>query len=277
MAKLEHNSRKATHHGNKTTSSHLTPRSARFRRSEASQRSISFASVEYLIPDNFADLTGSAPSPIDGSTTAGLTHIWPLKTDYYTASLPIWMDEVADADAWRTEFASPEAKEVVGALGAWIYCFRKPIDEQGYEEVKMMLKAIAKVIENACGYSWDGTCLAVATPQGITPHLEKEFEEWEESCRDHGFEYIDSEAKGRNEFGEAVGIARIREALETTDWTGDDDLDELDALGDELGDEDGLQFSDSFAAEEAEMGLELLGLKSAIAGGGRVARVQRAG
>jgi hypothetical protein len=152
-------------------------------------------------------------------------------------------------------------------LGAWIYCFRKPVDETEFENVKTTLKAIAKVIENACGYGWDGTCLAVATPQGITPHLEKEFEDWEETCREHQFEYIDSESKGKNEFGEAVGIERVKEALETTDWAGDDDLDELDALGEEFGDDDDLQFSDSFAAEEAEMGLELLGLKTAIAGG----------
>jgi hypothetical protein len=63
------------------------------------------------------------------------------------------------------------------------------------------MKAISKVIENACGHSWDGTCLAVAMPQGVTPHLEKDFEEWEEACRGHGFEYIDSEVKGKNEFG----------------------------------------------------------------------------
>ena len=48
---------------------------------------------------------------------------------------------------------------------------------------------------------WDGAVLAVATPQSTTPHLQKTLEEWEGICSEHGFEYIDSEAKGRNEFG----------------------------------------------------------------------------
>lgn len=75
------------------------------------------------------DLTGSAPTPID-STTAGLSHTWKLETPYYTADLPIWIDEIVDTGAWQTEFTKPEAKEVVGALGAWVYCFRKPLKQE---------------------------------------------------------------------------------------------------------------------------------------------------
>lgn len=74
------------------------------------------------------DLTGSAPTPID-STTAGLSHTWKLETQYYRAELYIWIDEIVDREAWRTEFVKPEAKEVVSALGAWIFCFRKPIGQ----------------------------------------------------------------------------------------------------------------------------------------------------
>jgi len=75
------------------------------------------------------DLTGSAPKPID-STTAGLSHLWQLKTAYYHVEIPIWIDEISDTKAWQTEFTKPEAKEVVTVLGAWIYCFRKPIEKQ---------------------------------------------------------------------------------------------------------------------------------------------------
>ena len=38
-------------------------------------------------------------------------------------------------------------------------------------------------------------------PQSTTPYLEKSFEEWEELCMEFGFEYVDAEAKGRNDFG----------------------------------------------------------------------------
>lgn len=48
---------------------------------------------------------------------------------------------------------------------------------------------------------WDGTFLAVSMPQSVTPYLEIPFEEWDDLAREFGAEYIDSEAKGRNEFG----------------------------------------------------------------------------
>lgn len=67
--------------------------------------------------------------------------------------------------------------------------------------IKETLQAIADVMEKACGYSSDTVCLAVAMPQSTTPYLEKSFEEWEELCMEFGFEYVDAEAKGRNDFG----------------------------------------------------------------------------
>jgi hypothetical protein len=156
------------------------------------------------------------------------------------------------------------------------------VEAKHLDAIKDTLKAIAQAIERAAGFSFDGACLAVAMPQGTAPYLDMAFEEWEGICGEYGFEYVDSEAKGRNEFGgrdlmplakdgtngslEPVGLQRVTEALETTDWAGDDSSDLVAA--DDLDDEDKVEFSDSFAAEEAEMGLELLGLKSAIASGG---------
>ena len=75
------------------------------------------------------DLTGSAPDLVSDST-AGLTHTWRLKTRYYTASLPIWIDEIPHVSEWREEFVKPEAREVISVLGAWVYCFRKPVKEE---------------------------------------------------------------------------------------------------------------------------------------------------
>jgi hypothetical protein len=208
----------------------------------------------------FADLTGTSPQQTS-ETTAGVT--WTLKTPYYTVTLPIWIDEIPTPSEWSTEFSKPEAREVISCLGAWIYVFKHPVTTEDLETVKETMKAIKKVIEKATGYEWEGTLLAVGMQQSITPRLQMPFDEWDELCRDFGFEYIDATAKGRNEFGEPVGIPRLKEALETTEWdNGDDelgleDLDEGDGLGDdgEWGD---------FAREEEEMGVELLGLKSAI-------------
>jgi tRNA nucleotidyltransferase (CCA-adding enzyme) len=142
-------------------------------------------------------------------------------------------------------------------LGGWVYCFKKPVENKDMDAIKETMQAIADVIERACGYGGDMVCLAVAMPQSTTPYLEKSNEEWEELAADYGFEYIDSEAKGKNEFGEAMGVQRVREALEAGEWESGPDLDF---------DDDDEDFNGSFAAEEAEMNMELFGMKSALAG-----------
>jgi hypothetical protein len=139
---------------------------------------------------------------------------------------------------------------------------------------KESIRAIAHVIKNACGYSWDGTCLAIGMPQGIKPHLQLDDEEWEEFCRDLGFEYVDAATTGKNEFGEPTGMNRIREALETTEWDGaDDEFDELLGSGDLVNvGEDGSGEWGAFSVEEAEMNMELLGMKTAVNGGSATER-----
>ncbi|KAH7083896.1 hypothetical protein FB567DRAFT_446354 [Paraphoma chrysanthemicola] len=206
-----------------------------------------------------SDLTGSAPEPTSGSA-AGLTHSWLLETKYYTATLPIWIDEIPALSEWRAAFTAPEAREVITVLGAWIYCFRKPVTQADLITIKDTMKAIADAIERACGYSGDQVCLAVGMPQSITPYLDMAQEEWEDICTDTGFEYVDFEKTGKNEFGEKVGVHRVREALEACEWEGVDELDFGD--GDD-GDEEGFG---GFAAEEAEMNMELFGMKSALHG-----------
>ncbi|KAJ5057615.1 hypothetical protein J3E74DRAFT_409103 [Bipolaris maydis] len=202
------------------------------------------------------ELTGSAPEPTS-NTTAGLAHELRIETKYYTATVPIWIDELPNVAEWRTEFIKPEAREVVTALGAWVYCFKRPVEEKDVDKVKETMQAISDVIERACGYGGDIACLAVAMPQSVTPYLDKSHEEWEELAMDYGFEYIDSEKKGKNEFGEATGVQRVREALEAAEWESSAALD----FGE---DEEG--FENSFEAEEAEMNMELFGMKSALAG-----------
>ncbi|CAI6310952.1 unnamed protein product [Periconia digitata] len=203
------------------------------------------------------DLTGSAPELIT-NTTAGLSHEWHLETKYYTAKLPIWIDEIPNVGEWRTEFIKPEAREVITVLGAWVFCFRKPVTTADEDTIRDTLKAIADVIEKACGYGGDQICLAVGMPQSTTPYLEKSAEEWDEFCMEYGFEYVDSEAKGKNEFGEEMGVKRVEDALKAHEWEGGDGGDGLDFDDDEFG--EGLD------AEEREMGSEMFGLKMAVNG-----------
>jgi hypothetical protein len=121
------------------------------------------------------------------------------------------------------------------------------------------MQAVADAIERACGFSGDQVCLAIAMPQSTTPYLELASDEWEDMCTDTGFEFVDFEKTEKNEFGEKVGVHRVREALEACEW------DSAEGLDFEDGDEEGFG---GFAAEEAEMNMELFGMKGALCGDG---------
>ncbi|KAM3423491.1 hypothetical protein BST61_g919 [Cercospora zeina] len=210
--------------------------------------------------DVVKDLTGSAPDPhIDGST-AGLTHEWNAETAYYKANVPIWVDEVSDLQAWKTEFLKPEAKEVVDEVGAWIYCFQRQADGKISSGVEEALKSIREVVDEHF-VALDTTLLAVAKPHGKQAVSNKTAnqEEQEDLCMQYGFEYVDYSATGKNEFGEKMGFERLKEVLETNEWASGEndevDLDDLDFTADDFGD---------FGTEEAEVTAELFGMKAAL-------------
>jgi ATPase subunit of ABC transporter with duplicated ATPase domains len=66
-------------------------------------------------------LTGSSPAPHASGSCAGLTHEWDVRTAYYNAKVPLWIDEISDVQEWKEEFMKEEAGEVVQAVGAWVY------------------------------------------------------------------------------------------------------------------------------------------------------------
>lgn len=212
------------------------------------------------------DLTGSTPALHENGSTAGLTHEWDVQTTYYTAKVPVWIDEITDAEAWKSEFLKPEAKEVVEAIGAWVYCFRKPEDSSIGGNVEAVLKAIQDVAEEHVGYGADVVMLAVAVPKGTgtVSSNDAKHADWEDLCLEYGFEYIDYAGRGRNEFWEKTGFERLKEALEANEWAmtaiEEDDLDFEDL---DLGDDDDVH---GFARDEAEMTAELFGMKAALAG-----------
>ncbi|KAI9816823.1 MAG: hypothetical protein M1827_001468 [Pycnora praestabilis] len=246
------------------------------------------------------DLTGSTPAldTATTSSTAGLSHSFQLSTAYYTATIPIWIDEFTSEPnaftGWSTEFLKPEAKEVLRVLGSLMFCFKTPIDVNEFvrlhdiyldslqtdlpsrqarylanmtptlqSNIRSALSAIAQVRDRGCGPTWDGTCLAVSMPTSVTPVLERNFEEWEDLCREFGFEFVEGGARGRNEFGEPVGVARIKEALEANDWAADNNDDYGNVLlGLDSSDDEGS--NGGFGAEAAEVEREVFGMRSAI-------------
>lgn len=85
-------------------------------------------------------------------------------------------------------------------LGAFIVCVKKPVDAEEFELVKELVKSVSKIVRDGCGYAWEGVSLVVGMSNGIAGGLEVRDDEWEDLCVDEGFEWIDWEKTGRNEF-----------------------------------------------------------------------------
>lgn len=127
------------------------------------------------------------------------------------------------------------------------------------------MKAVQKIVEQHADYGGNSVMLAVAMRNDENVSDVKA-EDWEDVCFQYGFEYIDFSAKGKNDFGENVGVERLKEALGANEWAiakaDDDDEINFDEL--ELDQADG--GVSGFDREEAEMTAEHFRMKSALMG-----------
>ncbi|KAK8116921.1 uncharacterized protein PG998_005202 [Apiospora kogelbergensis] len=194
------------------------------------------------------DLTGSAPETAS-TTLAGTSHTLDLKTAYYTASVPIWLDLIADPSEWSASFLSAEAKEVLEVLGGLVVVFPLPTkpgsDSDDAKSARELIEHVGKVVQKGLGgWAWDGVGLCVGVGEI------DDVDEWDGCAAACGLEFVQVRAKGsgaRNEFGEKTGISRAKEALEANEWdqVGGSDLgsdfgDFEAALDGDDNDEDGL-------------------------------------
>ncbi|KAI0110572.1 hypothetical protein F4776DRAFT_642384 [Hypoxylon sp. NC0597] len=164
------------------------------------------------------DLTGSHPEQTSTSL-AGSSHNLSLKTAYYTAEVPIWLDLISSPSEWAGSFLSPEAKEVLDVLGGVMVVFSLPLKSQADESktARELIQNVGKVVKDGLGgWSWDGVglCLGIGEIDDV--------DEWEDCCAEWGLEFVqvrNQSVPGRNEFGEKTGIPRALEALESNDWS----------------------------------------------------------
>ena len=183
--------------------------------------------------------------------------------------MPVWIDEIGDVEAWKAEFLKPEAREVIEAVGAWIYCFPMPITGLIDEGIEETMKAIQDINEEHAGYGSETVILAIGMPAANAKPsgLAETREEWDDRSMEYGFEFVDYTADGKNEFGEKVGLERLREALEANEWaataTAEGDELDFDLRGLDDNDEGDIR---GFARDEAEMTAELFGMKAALNG-----------
>jgi hypothetical protein len=155
-----------------------------------------------------ADLTGTQPFP-SNSSLAGVTHNLALKTPYYSATVPIWLDLVDDPSEWADAFLSPEAKVVLTALGGLVVVFPTSGEKARIDAAKKFLQEAGRVVQEGLGgWSWDGVTLAVGVGAGAET---QDLEQWEESCAEANLEFVYIDTAGvataaRNEFGGASSV-----------------------------------------------------------------------
>ncbi|KAG5999844.1 hypothetical protein E4U21_006217 [Claviceps maximensis] len=215
------------------------------------------------------DLTGLKLTG-EAASLAGTTHHLALETQYYTASVPIWLDLIASPSEWAASFLSDEAGEVLAVLGGVILVFALPGPSTSTASaglLRELIHQIGRVVNQGLGgWEWDGVRLAVGIDAGVDAGADTE--EWDELCAGAGMEFVrvGGSQPVKNEFGEKTGIARVREALESNDWEQADAQDVSD-----FGDfDDGTKNNkEQLDAEDLDFGFDpadLEGLKRAIWG-----------
>ena len=170
-----------------------------------------------------ADSESEAPAETAQPSLAGTTHPLALRTPYYTATVPVWLDLVSSpAAAWADSFLSAEAAEVRPALGGVVVVFvlpdaaapppgslHLPASEPaagsggGGGGEADLLRAVSRLLRSGSGlgWDWDGAAVAVGVAEAA-PGLEMR-EAWEDICAEAGLEFVlvAPGVEGRNEFG----------------------------------------------------------------------------
>lgn len=137
------------------------------------------------------------------TSLAGTSHDLHLKTAYYTATVPIWLDLITIPSEWALSFLSPEAKEVLEVLGGVIVVFAIPAPASS-ASTKELIREVGKVMKDGLGgWAWDGVGLGIGV--GEVEHLD-DLDVWDEACGDAGLEFVHVASApdapdAKNEFG----------------------------------------------------------------------------
>ncbi|KAJ5756089.1 Alpha/gamma-adaptin-binding protein p34 [Penicillium manginii] len=262
--------------------------------------------------------TASEPTSPQPSFAGYTTHS-PLRlsTKYYTAEVPIWVDEVpllpapkttstststpdssSGSAIWKNDFLSEEAQIVREAVGALVVAVRAPVPRKdasadvdvAQSEDFLALSALmcdigavkSCIDEERGGMDVPGVFLLVGAGGKSSPvSASASAQDPEDDVGDElGGRYTalsgvvvewdplgEEKEKTRNKFGEYEGMPRVKEVLETHDWSaaGEDGLDE-DLEAELLGfDKEG---GSGFGMEVNELEREMFGLRMAIERGG---------
>ncbi|KAI5955201.1 IRC6 [Candida jiufengensis] len=159
---------------------------------------------------------------------SGLIHKTKITTKYYTSNVDIFIDEIPSKRTpifseddkinalkkWCNEFFSPEMESLVESLDGIIFTINIKDDSLEYADELLNVVHRVKTLSNE-----DNLLAVVATtPKGSNGWDKRYFDEIEDIFIEHGFEFIDFDKQGKNEYKESQGKDRIVELIECHEW-----------------------------------------------------------
>lgn len=219
-------------------------------------------------------LTGSAPGPeqISAGFEGYTTHApLVLTTKYYNASIGIWCDEIGAE--WKKTMTDSieEAREVRSAIGA-VYVVLNTKNVSSKDELTKALDIVEQV-EETRGMCEDeaGGREVMGCVVLVGDGADERVDQMEEGLRSergvfgwnvvgwdgHQVDAEDGEeyaGTAKNEYGEKVNVARVKEILETVPWT-------TSSTSTDSAEADFLDEPDWTTSEQRELDREMMGLK----------------
>lgn len=188
--------------------------------------------VKFLVPSEELEVGDESHSGIIIKSS--------LRTKYYEVDLKIFVDEYPEErrgdisgdmklqllESWYSEFCQDEMKELRDAFEGLIFTINV---DSTTEEVEQSLEFLTKVTDVLKGTSdcWDGFILVVTAADDINVSTNLKIEEIEDLSIAAGFEFINFSQSGRNEYRETIGKDRLKEVLETHEWSNMDFTDNI--------------------------------------------------
>ncbi|KAK6198928.1 increased recombination centers protein 6 [Scheffersomyces amazonensis] len=155
-----------------------------------------------------------------------------VSTKYYSVNLNILVDEYPEIrneqeeeysvehklrslKKWKDEFLSDECSELRDVLDGFIYCIS--LDDNTINDISDSIEIINEIRNGIVGdRDWNGFIAIVGTSTKDKNDLN---EDVEDLVILNGYEYIDFDKSGRNEYHETVGKDRIVEIVQSNEWT----------------------------------------------------------
>lgn len=147
------------------------------------------------------------------------------QTKYFKHDLSIMVDEYPEKrtrtpswehlNAWSDEFMSEDMEELRRALDGIVFCLNVG-DKATMNDLDPTIEVLEKIYELLGGAEWAGffAIVGVSSSEDTENHAIVE-----DAATIRGFEYINLEEDGQNEFRDKLGRDRLVELFDTHDWS----------------------------------------------------------